>query len=249
MADIKLHGFLPAEALPLTLFTNLETISYPHLLASLLFLAITYTWRLSWHDKQLPNQAEPMKLLWFAPIPFMKNQDTIWGLSYAYLYFIRALYPSSMAEQCPNTSSDLAIGFTRFWALLGIMLACNLARVHCINLLGPRFSLKLSSPPKLETSSIYAYLRHPSYTFINTALVTTNLFYVLYPPSGGVLSCWLGEERLYWFTLVTSVAKVAFVGTFMSGRIPAEEKMMEETFGQEWREWKKRTWRVIPFVW
>jgi protein-S-isoprenylcysteine O-methyltransferase Ste14 len=79
---------------------------------------------------------------------------------------------------------------------------------------------------RLVTDGLYRHIRHPLY---------------------------LGEINInLGFTLIlTSVYGFAFVllgSVFLLFRIPREEKMMLEEFGDEYREYMKHTWRLIPHV-
>lgn len=84
--------------------------------------------------------------------------------------------------------------------------------------------LQLTKGHHLITTGPYAHIRHPLYTgmcgwFVSLTLLTANWIFVG--------ACMLTFAGLLW-------------------RIPKEEQMMLETFGEEYREYMKRTGRFFP---
>ncbi|MFH2109656.1 MAG: isoprenylcysteine carboxylmethyltransferase family protein [Candidatus Bathyarchaeota archaeon] len=79
---------------------------------------------------------------------------------------------------------------------------------------------------RLVTDGLYRRIRHPLYL----GEMTRNLGFTLILTSG------------YGFTLVL------LGSAFLLFRIPREERMMLEEFGDEYREYMRRTWRLIPHV-
>lgn len=93
--------------------------------------------------------------------------------------------------------------------------------------LGRNFSatLRITGQHSLVTKGVYRYVRHPMYT--------AHLLWAI--GQGLLLSNWLAG----WAFLVLSVPLYLI-------RIPKEEKMMLEHFGEEYRKYKTRTGRLIP---
>lgn len=114
--------------------------------------------------------------------------------------------------------------------------------------LGPRFTFVLSAPKKLETGGLYKYLQHPSYTALDISMVAYYTLQVMFC-AGGVLQCYFGESRLRSWVFKVSVLKGLVMVPVTMARIPREERMLEETFGEEWRVWSGKTKRMIPGVW
>lgn len=77
---------------------------------------------------------------------------------------------------------------------------------------------------KLVTNGIYKYIRHPLYTF------------------GSSLFIAFGMMADNWFIALLGV--LAFIG--MAIRTPKEEANLIEKFGDEYREYMKRTGRFLP---
>ena len=88
-------------------------------------------------------------------------------------------------------------------------------------------SLDIRKEHRLVTSGIYKRLRHPMYS----AFWTMALAQALLVPN-----------------LVGGLAGLVGFGTLFFARIGPEERMMEETFGEEYRAYRMRTARVLPGI-
>jgi protein-S-isoprenylcysteine O-methyltransferase Ste14 len=77
---------------------------------------------------------------------------------------------------------------------------------------------------KLVTSGIYRYIRHPLYTFGSSMFVS------------------FGMMADNWF--IAALGVLAFI--LMAARTPKEEANLIEKFGDEYREYMKRTGRFLP---
>ncbi|MDR0733276.1 MAG: isoprenylcysteine carboxylmethyltransferase family protein [Dysgonamonadaceae bacterium] len=100
-------------------------------------------------------------------------------------------------------------------------------RIH--KTLGDNWSpvLEIRRKHTLITAGPYKRVRHPMYSnmmlwLVSFALITANWFYALTISTGLVI--------------------------LLSVRIPDEEKLMIERFGEQYREYMKRTKRLIPFI-
>jgi protein-S-isoprenylcysteine O-methyltransferase Ste14 len=93
--------------------------------------------------------------------------------------------------------------------------------------LGRNFSatLRITGQHSLVTNGVYRCIRHPMYT--------AHLLWAI--AQGLLLSNWLAG----WAFLVLSIPLYLI-------RIPKEEQMMLEHFGEEYRAYKSRTGRLIP---
>jgi protein-S-isoprenylcysteine O-methyltransferase Ste14 len=88
-------------------------------------------------------------------------------------------------------------------------------------------SLQLKEGHKLITTGVYRHLRHPMYT----------AFWLMAAAQALLLPNW-----------VAGAAGLIGFGFLFFSRIGPEERLMEEAFGEEYRRYKARTRRVIPFV-
>lgn len=100
---------------------------------------------------------------------------------------------------------------------------------HAHKDLGRSFSRTLELRPdhKLVTNGIYRYIRHPIY-------------------SGFLMWC-LAQALLLPNWVVGLAAPVIFIA-LIATRIPREERMMTDEFGDEYRDYMKRSARLIPGV-
>ena len=80
---------------------------------------------------------------------------------------------------------------------------------------------------KLSTSGIYRWVRHPLYTIGSSFIVS------------------FGVMADNWFIALMGV--LAFIG--MAVRTPKEEANLIDKFGDEYRDYMKRTGRFLPKVW
>jgi protein-S-isoprenylcysteine O-methyltransferase Ste14 len=125
-----------------------------------------------------------------------------------------------------NTSSNgvlTIVGFVILWS--GVLL-----RNYSIKILGKHFTatIQLQKEHKLISTGPYSAIRHPSYLGALLALVGSAMF----------LNSLIG----------TFAAVVAMITAYVV-RIKAEEKVLENLFGNEYQDYKNRTKKLIPFVW
>ncbi|MBA8880611.1 protein-S-isoprenylcysteine O-methyltransferase [Phyllobacterium myrsinacearum] len=88
-------------------------------------------------------------------------------------------------------------------------------------------SLQLKQDHKLITTGIYKRLRHPMYSAFWLMALTQALLLPNY---------------------IAGLSGLAGFGFLFFLRIGAEERMMEEAFGEDYRRYRASTWRVLPFV-
>jgi protein-S-isoprenylcysteine O-methyltransferase len=70
---------------------------------------------------------------------------------------------------------------------------------------------------------------------------------VRHPGYLGSVLVWGGSRlAVNWLVAIVTAVVLAAVYAF---RIHAEERMLDEHFGAEYREYKTHTWRLVPFVW
>ena len=111
-----------------------------------------------------------------------------------------------------------------FGVALGFLSVPFLAWVHYVLDRSWSVTLKLQAGQKLVTSGPYQRIRHPMYTvlimyMLSWVLVSANLLFLIY---------------------------YAFSVFLIAVRIPREERMMLEKFGEEYRVYMKRTGMLLP---
>jgi protein-S-isoprenylcysteine O-methyltransferase Ste14 len=117
-----------------------------------------------------------------------------------------------------------------FYGGIALVWAGLLFRFWSIQTLGKLFSTRLVIQERhaLITKGPYRVLRNPSYTGGLMTMIGFGLS--------------LGNGLSLAILLVTGLVVYVL-------RIRTEEEMLGDAFGEEYEEYKKRTWRLIPFVW
>jgi len=101
-------------------------------------------------------------------------------------------------------------------------------RLGAVRVLGPRHSVwvAVQHGPRLMTTGVYRLIRHPSYVGALLAVFGWALAF-----RGGI----------------GVVLGLLMVPPILS-RIEAEEALLVAEFGEEYREYQRRTWRLVPFI-
>ena len=111
---------------------------------------------------------------------------------------------------------------------LALMVVGSILRVGPMFLLGRRFTWPLAGQEAhaLLTTGLYRHVRHPSYL-------------------GGLLG------GIGWALVFRSGLGLALVVLLLPAFLPivhAEEALLEAEFGDEYRAYRRKTWRLIPFL-
>lgn len=107
------------------------------------------------------------------------------------------------------------------------------------------FYLMIRKDHTLITDGMYAYIRHPGY--IGSTLIHLGVGLIVGRREASYM-CWLPEEAWKWQSAWVWAVNGVLCSVMAVKRVQGEEKMMEKAFGEEWREYKKRTWYVVPWV-
>ncbi|MGO8984416.1 MAG: methyltransferase family protein [Terriglobales bacterium] len=116
------------------------------------------------------------------------------------------------------------------WRYLGLLLCCMgvAVRIAALKALGKHFSAYVTLQPdhQLAEQGIYARIRHPLYLSL------------LLVPSGVALvfASWL------------ALPIFALAAAFVFDRIRSEERMLALHFGSEFEDYRRRTWKLVPFL-
>jgi len=115
------------------------------------------------------------------------------------------------------------------WLGVGVCLLGICLRLIPVFELGRRFSGFVAIQPdhQLKTDGLYRFIRHPSYL----GLLITAFGWAL------AFRCVLPGLA---FTAINLIAIVA--------RMNSEERLLVDQFGEQFRAYKKRTWRLVPWV-
>jgi protein-S-isoprenylcysteine O-methyltransferase Ste14 len=101
-------------------------------------------------------------------------------------------------------------------------------RLAAVFVLGRRFTglVAIQEGHRLQTTGLYRLIRHPSYA----GLLLYMAGYML------VFRCWLG------LLLVAGTLAV------LLARMNAEETLLESEFGEEYKSYRRSTWRLVPWA-
>jgi protein-S-isoprenylcysteine O-methyltransferase Ste14 len=111
---------------------------------------------------------------------------------------------------------------------LALLTLGGVLRLAAVFVLGRRFTglVAIQEGHRLQTDGLYRHIRHPSYT---GALLYLAGFVL-------VFRCWLG------------LLLVAATFAILLARMNAEEALLESEFGEEYASYRRRTWRLVPWV-
>jgi protein-S-isoprenylcysteine O-methyltransferase Ste14 len=112
---------------------------------------------------------------------------------------------------------------------VGVMVLGLAIRLWSMQTLGRFYTrtLTVSEGQKIVQAGPYHIIRHPGYL--------------------GTLLVWIGlpTSQANW---IAACLVVLFMGVAYLRRIKAEETMLMDRFGEEYRQYMKRTWRLVPFI-
>jgi protein-S-isoprenylcysteine O-methyltransferase Ste14 len=116
---------------------------------------------------------------------------------------------------------------------LAMLTLGGVLRLAAVFVLSRRFTglVAIQEHHTLQTSGLYRYIRHPSYTGMLLYLAG----YVL------VFRCWLG---LLWLGLLLVAATLVV----LVARMNAEESLLESELGEAYASYRHRTWRLLPWL-
>lgn len=123
------------------------------------------------------------------------------------------------------THTNSALGWIGI-ALGGLGLG---VRVWSMKVLGQDYtrSLRTRESQTVVAHGPYRLVRHPGYV--------------------GSILVWAGSRlAVNWLVAATTSLVLLLVYAY---RISAEEQMLVDHFGDEYRAYKARTWRLVPFIW
>jgi protein-S-isoprenylcysteine O-methyltransferase Ste14 len=115
-----------------------------------------------------------------------------------------------------------------YFPILVMLLALGL-RIWSMRVLGAYFSrtLRVADAQVIVMQGPYRVLRHPGYT--------------------GTILLWIGSGLALTNWLATAVVAILMLAVY-SYRIRMEEAMLLTTFGEGYRQYRRHTWKLLPFL-
>ncbi|KAH8680050.1 hypothetical protein BGZ60DRAFT_242558 [Tricladium varicosporioides] len=163
------------------------------------------------------------------------------------------LFPTQREKICFHPELLNEKLFTWSWRTITYLLVVftfGTIRIYAYSYLGKNFTFRLATPTKLETTGIYKYVQHPSYTGL---LAVSSASTFLFERIDGGFACFL-PHWLLWTTRIRGLSEMGWLGVtvttagFFWLRVVDEEEMLKKEFGREWEVWHAKTKRFIPGV-
>lgn len=151
------------------------------------------------------------------------DRGTTRGIGAAFGLSILAVVLSPVLNALGIGALPEAIG----WIGIALMLWGLALRVWAARVLGAAYTrtLRIAERQLLVRAGPYRVIRHPGYT--------------------GDLMMWLGAG-LATRNVVAVIAIVLLMASAYAARIEAEEAMLVDVFGDEYRAYSRHTWRLLP---
>ena len=159
--------------------------------------------------------------------PNQEDKGTTKLIGLAFGFSILALILAPLLNRFEVAHLDL--GFPVGWVGVALMLAGLALRWWANAVLGRFYTstLRLAEGQQIVRAGPYRLLRHPGY--------------------GGVLLLWVGaglaSQNWAVAALILSLMSVAY-----AYRIKSEELMLQTAFGDQYRNYMRSTWRLVPWV-
>ena len=154
-----------------------------------------------------------------------RQETTMLGLLFFAMFLLPLIYSATTWLDFANYSLPVWAGWLGVILILLALLV--FWRSHADLGLNWSPSLEIRTEHKLITNGIFGYIRHPMYT--------SQWIWVIAQPL--LLQNWIAG----FLNLLVFIA-------FYTLRVRAEEKMMLDTFGDEYREYMKKTGAVLPKI-
>jgi len=123
----------------------------------------------------------------------------------------------------------LVLGDWLTWIGVTIMISGIIFRRYAISVLGKFFTatVQIQKDHELIKAGPYRYIRHPAYLGIL------------------IIVFGLGIALANWISLLLCIV-LPVIGIMQ--RIKVEEKELEQHFGKQYLDYRKSTWRVVPYI-
>lgn len=182
-------------------------------------------WYLIRYPHQRRSRRTPIAKTSIAPRRERMREGVLLAISFAGLFILPAIYATTGEPRVADYPFHPLLAWlgTAVFALALI----GFYRTH--RDLGRFWSvtLEIRQTHQLVTTGVYRHVRHPMYA----------AFFL-----------WAIGQALLLPNWIAGAAGLAGFGTLFALRVGREERMMEATFGDAYRAYAARTWRVVPGV-
>ena len=190
------------------------------------FIAKLVWWAgiVGWYVIRYPHERRSRRTA-IASRPERVREGMLLAISFAGLFIIPVIYVTTGAPQV----ADYPFHPLLAWLGTAVFAAALVGFYRTHRDLGRFWSvtLEIRQTHRLVTAGIYRHVRHPMYT----------AFFL-----------WAIAQALLLPNWIAGPAGLIGFGTLFALRVGREEQMMEATFGDAYRAYAARTWRVVPGV-
>jgi protein-S-isoprenylcysteine O-methyltransferase Ste14 len=190
------------------------------------FIAKLVWWAgiIGWYVIRLPHERRSRK----TPIAIRserRRDQVLLAISFTGLFVIPVIYVATGEPRFADYPFQQALawlGTAVFGLSLGLFYRTHrdLGRFWSV-------TLEIRDTHQLITTGVYRHVRHPMYS----------AFFL-----------WAVAQALLLPNVIAGLAGLAGFGTLFALRLPREERMMEERFGEAYRAYAARTKRIIPGI-
>ncbi|KAI0392988.1 hypothetical protein F5Y17DRAFT_331178 [Xylariaceae sp. FL0594] len=180
----------------------------------------------------------------YLPFGIVAAQHAVMALTYPN-------FPSWIARRVVRTSLDPRFfTWSRETAIpIALIVAVGTPlRLLSYGALGKNFTFTLAEPDRLNTSGLYRYIQHPSYTGVLALVFGAS---ALWGRLGSAPACFFPSWLVSWmrpYEKGVIAVSLALVVSVVWKRVMDEEAMLGNKFGAEWESWHAKTARFIPFL-
>ncbi len=177
---------------------------------------------IGWYVIRWPHQRRSRK----TPVAARRERardGALLAVSFTGLFIVPVIWVTSGAPRFADYPFRPALAWLGTAAFAAAL--CGFYRTH--RDLGRFWSvtLEIRQTHQLVTTGVYRHVRHPMYA----------AFFL-----------WAIAQALLLPNWIAGPAGLAGFGTLFALRVRREERMMEATFGDAYRDYAARTWRVVP---
>lgn len=186
--------------------------------------------------------------IFYSPVVIRAAQILSFGIILHHAALVYLCYDGTTVDLNPQLFNTAL--FCWNWAtaasLVSIICIGAPLRLAAYGALGGRFTFNLAPPNELQTTGVYRYVQHPSYSGLVIVAVAGTFVFFRWDASPGAWLPSFALGLLRGWGLAIFAAASTTVTYILSIRIRDEEAMLRDVFGKKWEDWHAQTSRVIP---